>query len=250
MTLQLVWLADVLRAAGCHVVEAPGWKSRGRPVSTGGFAPRAVIWHHDASGVGASPNEPGYLVQGRPPSTPGPLCHAWVGLDGTWHTIAAGRANHAGLGDGWGVIPSGEGNTYAVGIETDHTTGERWPNEQLDALRVGTAAILTRLDALPGNALCGHKEYAPGRKTDPAGLNLDHERSLVETIMGDDVAAKDVWDYKLTNEITGGSSAAGAMLTKTHRRVNDLVKLVAAQQGTDQAAIEAALKAVLGSLND
>lgn len=188
MSLPLVWLADVLRAAGLTVLEEPGWKTAGRPVSTGGFAPKAVIWHHDASAAGISPNEPGYLSHGRPPEAPGPLCQAWVRLDGVWVAIAAGRANHAGVGDGWGVIPEDQGNTYAVGIETDHTTGEKWPTAQLDSLRRGTAAILTRLDASPMLALCGHKEYAPGRKIDPAGLDLDSERRTVAAMMnGDDV---------------------------------------------------------------
>ena len=36
------WLADVLRAAGLHVIEQPGWKTRGRPRSAV-HAPRTAL---------------------------------------------------------------------------------------------------------------------------------------------------------------------------------------------------------------
>lgn len=175
------WMADTLRAAGVTVVEYPGWAERTRP---GQFLPRAILWHHDATAAGPSPNAPRYIAEvGRPPETPAPLAHAWVDTLGRWHLLAAGRANHAGTGDGWGAVPADLGNSYAIGVETDHTTGEQWYPMQLDGLRRGTAALLARMGADPRNALCGHREYAPGRKTDPHGLDMDHERAAVAALM-------------------------------------------------------------------
>ena len=42
-------LPDVLRKAGLRVVVVPGWETRSRPESTGGFAPVGNLWHHTGS---------------------------------------------------------------------------------------------------------------------------------------------------------------------------------------------------------
>lgn len=175
--MAVLWLADVLRAAGLRVVEYPGWRARAAP---GVFTPRAVMWHHDASAPGPSPNVPRVIAEIGNSSTPPPLAQAWVDTAGVWVLTAAGRCNHAGLGGGWGRIPAGAGNTYAIGVETDHTVGEPWPAAQLAGLRRGTAAILAELGVPAADALCGHKEYAPVRKVDPDGLDMAAERRLVE----------------------------------------------------------------------
>lgn len=181
MTILATWLLPVLRAAGVQVVEYPGWKSRTRP---GKWLPRAVMWHHDASGVGPSPAMPHYIAEtGRPPEVPAPLAQCWVDTMGRWHLLAAGRANHAGDGGPWGVIPEDGGNTYSIGVETDHTIGEPWYRMQLDGLERGTAAILGHLGAQPNRALVAHREYAPGRKFDPAGLDMAYERDRVARLM-------------------------------------------------------------------
>lgn len=172
----ITWLADVLRAAGVPVAEYPGWRTR---TASGSFNPVGVIWHHDASMPGPSPALARVIAEVGNASTPPPLSQAWVDMAGVWHVIAAGRANHAGTGSGWGRIRGNQGNTDAIGVETDHTVNEPWPGPQLASLRVGTRAILARLGASPGNALCGHKEYAPGRKIDPDGLDMNLERRLV-----------------------------------------------------------------------
>jgi hypothetical protein len=161
----------MLRAAGCVVVEYPGWRTRTQ--TDGPYLPRAVMLHHDASPVGPSDSVPAYLAD---LSHPGAQC--WVDTAGRWWLIAAGRMWHAGAGTGWGVIPAGGGNTYSVGVETDHTVGEAWPASQLWSLRRGTRALLAALGATPLDALCGHKEYAPTRKVDPDGLDLNRDRRI------------------------------------------------------------------------
>lgn len=179
----LTSLADDLRAAGVKVVEEPGWKTRGHSPSKYGFDPRFVVWHHDASAKGESPGVVRLLVNGDGRGLEAPYAGAWVAMDGTWHLIAAGHAYHAGAGGPYAGVPRDAMNGNSFGIETDHTTGEAWPPAQIDSLRKGTAAILKRLDAKPDPGLLFHKTWAPGRKTDPDGLDLAHERAAVAAFM-------------------------------------------------------------------
>ena len=188
------WLPEALHAAGVPVILEEGWATRGRPRSVGPFQPRGILWHHDASELGPSPEEARFIaLTGRPAEDiPAPLAQLWVCCGckgahavGTWHVLAAGRANHAGLGDGWGVIRADEGNADAIGVETDHTTGEHWPAELLDSLRRGTAGIMARAGWNPLHALAGHKEYAPGRKSDPDGVDMDAARSRVAALIAE-----------------------------------------------------------------
>lgn len=177
------WLADVLRAAGLSVVEHPGWKTRGEGAFTN---LRAVVWHHDASPVGYSPGMADYEVREVDAHKPGANC--WVTLDGTWHLIAAEVTYHAGK-----VLPGKPGNHEAIGVETDHTTGETWSGvDLLDSLRRGTAAILAHLDQLEGG-LHFHKTICSpvGRKSDPDGLELAIERAAIHGLMEDDMPLTD-----------------------------------------------------------
>src|SRR5215471_5383743 len=117
----LDWLADALRAEGVTVSEQSGWKSRGRPSSTGAFQPSGVLWHH--TGTRSSTSNPAptlnTLINGRS-DLPGPLCHVSPGYDGVARVIAAGRANHAGTAVASGPMPGGDGNALYVGLEIDY----------------------------------------------------------------------------------------------------------------------------------
>ena len=170
MTYSLTWLAEVLEQAGLRVAESPGWRSRGRaemgPV-------RGVICHHTATAKQRVGNLPtlGMLINGRgaaenQPALPGPLAQLGLGRDGTFYVIAAGRANHAGAGRWEGLVT---GNENFIGIEAENSglPGDDWPQVQIDAYQRGVAAILNKVGA-GANMCCGHKEYAPKRKTDPS----------------------------------------------------------------------------------
>jgi hypothetical protein len=151
------------------VVEEPGWRNRGHAMP---FEPRALMVHHDASAVGPSPAISRLLEEGRP-GISGPLAHMWacLGCGGAHpksvHLIAAGHCNHAGLGAGWGIVPKDAGNRFSYALETDHTTGEPLDPELYELVVTASRALLAAMHANPMNALPGHKEYAPGRKTDP-----------------------------------------------------------------------------------
>lgn len=177
---ELGWLAYALREWNVPVVEYDGWLNRH---TSGTFTPKGIIVHHDASGMGPSSGMPNMIANVGNGTTPPPLAQTWVAYDGTWWVLAGGRCNHAGTGDGWGVIARDQGNRDSLGVETDHTTGEAWPQRQLDSLRRGLAAICDYTGWDVHRAMCGHKEYAPGRKPDPDGLDMNHERNVVNDLL-------------------------------------------------------------------
>ena len=114
MAYAMTWLADVLRAAGCKVIEQPGWKDRGR----GDMGTvKGVLAHH--TGAGSTKGLLSLIVEGRK-DLPGPLSQLFLDEDGTWHVIAAGRCNHAGEGNWHGVTA---GNSSFIGVEA-HNAGD------------------------------------------------------------------------------------------------------------------------------
>lgn len=196
MSVFLTDLADVLRAAGVKVKEmkytrgphnGKSWKAVG--YNNQGYAdiPLGIIWHHDASPASTPSNPDSYgaldwmMYDGFGVA---PAANAWVDRYGTWHLYSAGYSNHGGVGRWPKLGLYDNANAKMFGVETDHTTGEAWPAAQIDSLRRGTAAILKHWGR-PSANLIGHKEYAPGRKDDPDGLNMKRERRILGRLMGD-----------------------------------------------------------------
>jgi hypothetical protein len=182
----VVWLADVLRAAGLKVVESHSWQSAGRgPMGD----IRGVLLHHTAGP--RSGNSPSLRIvrDGRGPPNPlaGPLSQLFLARDGTFHVLASGRCNHAGAGR-WQNVTAG--NSELIGIEAENAGDGRdpWPPEQMDAYARGVAAILLHIKADAVMA-AGHKEYAmpKGRKVDPA-FDMVAFRQRVEGLMAGDKA--------------------------------------------------------------
>lgn len=164
MAYAMTWLADVLRDAGCTVVEQPDWQTRGRGEMG---VVRGVLCHHTAGP--AKGNAPSLaLVEHGRADLPGPLSHLVLGRDGTFYVLAAGRCNHAGAGEWEGITA---GNSSLIGIEAENmgTAADPWPDEQVTAYARGVAAILRHIHA-PAIMCAGHKEYAlpTGRKIDPS----------------------------------------------------------------------------------
>ena len=187
-----VWLKDlvkVLRKAG---IDAEGmtydrgryagmsWKQVGWS-GLGYRELRGIMWHHDASPVGPSPGALDWCMY----SELAPCAAIWVDMNGKWFVYAAGQTNHAGVGSSI-LAPNSTGNQVYLGIETDHTYGEKWPEAQVSSLRAGTAALMKHYGLDPKKALEFHKTYAPGRKNDPDGLDLKRERNRVARLMKTD----------------------------------------------------------------
>jgi N-acetylmuramoyl-L-alanine amidase len=139
-------LADWFRQEGLQVIECSGWKSRGRPSSTGNFNPSGVLWHH--TGTTSSMTNPAptlnTLINGRS-DLPGPLCHASPGYDGKIRVVAAGRANHAGTAEASGPVPGGDGNAIYVGLEIDYNGTQPMSLAQYECAIGAAAAILRHL---------------------------------------------------------------------------------------------------------
>jgi hypothetical protein len=182
--MMLNWLPAVLRDAGLHVREVPGWQGRGRGRMG---EPLGVLAHHTAgpaSGDGrlgdlVVPDYPslGTVVNGRP-RLAGPLANVGLARDGTWIVIAAGRANHSGAGSApW--CPAGQGNRRLIGIEAESVgTRDDWTDEQRESYPRGVATLLRHL-GLPAARVIGHKEWAPRRKIDPAFWDMNEFRAAV-----------------------------------------------------------------------
>jgi hypothetical protein len=185
MTFSLLWLPDVLRAAGLQVIEVPGWQNRGH--GDEGHV-LGVLCHHTCGPLHGDLPDLKVLVDGRP-DLGGPLCNLGLGRTGTYYMIAAGKGWHAGAGNWLGIT---DGNAHLIGIEaenagTDDKQGhptDPWPDVQMDAYKRGVAAILRHIGAHP--AMCAaHKEYAlpHGRKDDP-NFDMAAFRADVAKLMG------------------------------------------------------------------
>jgi hypothetical protein len=194
-----VWLKDlvkVLRQAGVPVqgmtyklgrYAGKDWKQVGYN-GLGYRELRGIMWHHDASPFGDSPGALDwcmYWAKDADGNDLTPAASIWVDRYGKWFVYAAGQSCHAGVGSS-PLAPNSTGNQVYLGIETDHNVGEKWPKEQIDSLRKGTAALMKHYSLDPKVALEFHKTYAPGRKNDPDGLNLTVERRRVSRLMKSD----------------------------------------------------------------
>lgn len=179
-----LYLVDVLRAAGLKVLPFRDWETRGGSQ----FNPVGVMWHHTATRPTSSDAAIDLMLAETGSSkVPAPLCNYSTNRDGSISVIAAGTANHGGVGSWEGYT----GNSRFFGDEmknayTVTNPPEPWPKVQLEAARLATAALLDHLGAST-EMLCGHKEYAlpPGRKPDPHTLDMDAERHNVEALRED-----------------------------------------------------------------
>jgi N-acetyl-anhydromuramyl-L-alanine amidase AmpD len=160
---------DLCRAKGVSVHEMPGWQGRGE--SDGPFSIRAILLHHDAMGL-HNDNVPTNMSQNGVDGS-----QLWIKFDGTLYVMAAGRKWHAGLGSGWGSIPTNHGNDVALGIETDYSgSGPRDP--RIDAtIHLVTRAAVEFYGLNPARDLALHKEYAPDRKIDLSNFDADAWRA-------------------------------------------------------------------------
>jgi hypothetical protein len=141
-------LPALLRSAGLTVVEVDGWQTRGRPASTGGFAPVGVLNHHTgASARGWSrAKELVYakwmFLTGRPDDgLPAPLVQIALGRSATVYLGAAGRANHAGTAQASGSVNDGDGNSLYIGVEWMLSGTEDIPAEMMRAGAILNAVL-------------------------------------------------------------------------------------------------------------
>lgn len=179
-----LWFPQVLRAAGLTVVEVPGWKTRG---PDGLLELEVLVTHHTATSDLRQGDYPSLeIVRDGRSDLEGPLSQLGLGRSGTWYVIASGKANHAGVGDWKGF----DNSRRTIGVEAEYSGSGPWPEAQLQSYKRGVAAILKH-EALSASRVCAHREWAlpPGRKIDPANINMDQFRYDVATLIRSDLAA-------------------------------------------------------------
>lgn len=172
---------EAIRDYGVRVVETRGWRSRGRPYS---FAPVGILNHHTVSQPSSRTPVPSLNVvtSGRS-DLPGPLSQLLEGRDAVMYVIAAGNANHAGMGDRrvldrvladlaprgdartWATRDDLLGNPFLIGIEVENNgTGEPYSDAMIDALAATNAALADARGWTPARSI-HHREWTP-RKID------------------------------------------------------------------------------------
>ncbi|WP_137991275.1 peptidoglycan-binding protein [Streptomyces vilmorinianum] len=187
-------LLAALRAEGLNVVEVGDWRTHNRN-HKGPWGPvHGVMIHHTVTRGTATTVR---ICHDGYTGLPGPLCHGVIAKDGTVHLLSAGRANHAGSGDGdvlQAVIAEQpvprddetgtDGNRYFYGFECENLGDGKdpWPAVQLEAIEKAAAA-LCRAHAWGAHSVIGHLEWQPG-KTDPRGFAMDDMRDRIGDRLG------------------------------------------------------------------
>lgn len=174
--MRVLWLADVLRAAGLTVVEHAGWKTRGWEP----WDPQCGIVHATAAPATQPDSTQVAIVRDGREDLQGPIAVACVDRAGRWHVLASGRCNTTLTGTAGPF--EGYGNQRCLGVEAcnDNRT-EPWPAVQYAAYYRGWAAICRRL-GWGAARLVGHKEHTPGRKTDPT-FDMNRFRADVARVL-------------------------------------------------------------------
>lgn len=175
MLLNTWGLVPALRKVGLDVREVSGWLTRSHGQLP---AKPTVVWHHDASPKGDSPGVINWMVSNWNRAS----AQVWIDRRGTIYLVGNGVAWHAGVIH---AKYSAWGSWNSIGIETDHTTGEDWPEAQLRSLTLFTAVVFNLCRYTNADALNFHKIIASptGRKIDPDGLELEYHRRFVSNTM-------------------------------------------------------------------
>lgn len=171
--MRLTDLTEAVRRSGLEVVPLPGWQTRERPASSGGFAPVGVEIHHTGGESDAREYVEWMAYTGRT-DLPAPLCQLALSRLGVVYVVAAGRANHAGVtrarGD-W--LRAGDGNAQLLGIEALNTGTERWSATQYGAY-VRLCAALCHHYGWPAAHVVAHYETSTTGKWDPGDPGSGH----------------------------------------------------------------------------
>jgi hypothetical protein len=265
MAQYLPWLVQAARATGYPVVELRGWRGHNHGPMAGQIY--GVMCHHTAGPdpyPGARNDFPSInVVRNGRTGLPGPLAQLGLGWNGTIYVVSDGLAYHGGSGAWRGV----SGNSRFIGIEAEDAGDGDWAPAQLDCYPRLVAALMDWLNQDAG-WVCGHKEYAPRRKIDPAGIDMPRFRGTTThylrnphlikrgTPEDDMPTPQELWDHLLIDRWSGNKMRAGQLLgwigqhTVAARRASEanqaaittMAKLLGEQQGLDAAEIEAAVR--------
>lgn len=181
---RLLWLPDVLRAAGLDVREYAGWQTRG-PDSYGPV--EAVICHGTASDARIETDLRIIAITGTERSGP-PIAQLVLDREGIWWVVASGTAT--GVTTGLAGTTKGLGDDQVLQIEACHMPDEPWSARQYGSYVKGVAALVAyagdprnyRVDV---SKVVGHYEHQPRLKSDP-WFNMNEFRGLVTATMNNE----------------------------------------------------------------
>lgn len=160
-------LPAALKKFGLKVKLVNGWEDRG----SSAFNPHGAVGHHTAGPKTGDHPSLKVCTVGRP-DLDGPLCNTFLprGLtiaEEVVYVVAAGRANHAGLGGYRGLV--GNSSVFGTEAEEDGVDG-KWTDWQEWAYPRVMAAQLW-LCGRDETWYCSHRTWAPKRKIDPKGIS-------------------------------------------------------------------------------
>jgi len=229
-------IAARLRKFGVPTHEVAYWTTRGADT----LNPQASGNHHTACALGtAVAPSLNTVINGRP-DLAGPLCNVLQGRDDVAYVVAAGRANHGGVGSWQGV--SGNSHSFGLEVEFSGNPDEPFPFHRFDmAARIHAALLYGH--KVPARMVWQHYEYAQpaGRKIDLLRAALDqhggadHFRDRVQTYLDhppwiiDGTAAPVHPEYVLTRTLSEGM--VDQLGDHIILRVEELLKWNAAKRG-------------------
>lgn len=158
-------LKSRLEKAGLIVMEVAGWQTRG----TDDLIGNGSVNHHTAGPrAGVSPSL-GVIINGRGKPgdknyLPGPLANVHGPREESMRVnlVAAGKANHAGLGGYAGNV----GNSSVYGLEEEHTGYATEPISEMRIERMARVHAAFAYGHFTPQYVCQHWEWAPTRKID------------------------------------------------------------------------------------
>jgi N-acetylmuramoyl-L-alanine amidase. len=176
--MRLLWLPEVLRAAGLAVSTYPGWETRGS--STWGPL-RGIVCHATAGARNSSDaGEMRVLWETGSVSAPVPISQLYLSRTGQWTVGATGLCYHVLIGQQG--PHRGYGNAALIGVEAaNDNRGEPWPAVQVDAYVRGVAAIC-RYMGWSADVVVGHREHQTD-KSDPVGIDMNDFRQRVAALL-------------------------------------------------------------------
>jgi hypothetical protein len=179
-------LPAALARFGLKVELSPGWETRGAAT----FNPRGAVSHWTA-GPKKSTTRPSLniCINGRA-GLPGPLCNVYLDRNGVAVVVAAGTANHAGVG-GWKGLT---GNSQVFGTEAECGGDSDWTPAQRVAYPKVNAAYCW-LGKFGADMVCGHNEWAPTRKIDIRDWPMSAMRAQVAAILANPTASATTGDW-------------------------------------------------------
>ena len=178
-------LPDLLKKAGLKVVVIDGWRTRGRPASTGEFKPVGSLNHHTGAKdeFNDAADDLAYakwlFTKGRK-DLPPPLCQLSLSLEGVVYVGASGRANHAGKAKPSGSVAGGDGNALYVGTEWMLSGTQAIPQGMYDAGVKLNAVLLDVLGSSEQAVSCHYQTSTTGKWDigDPSGISFSGHKVL------------------------------------------------------------------------